>query len=194
MSNSATDPDRDAQISLTFEFLEREPSPVRAALILVDLQALFAANTNDWTWTGDLPSGTSQMPRFWLTGALRRRRKPRPGQSYIEAAGALEDVIPSSLRVRALDYGSPFHVVLEIPWQAYVTSGGGFIAAVGVLFGAPYKVAAQFHKNRQEYWGRRLAADEAKARYAFHRAVENQDVRLVEIEATPLPDTPDTHG
>jgi hypothetical protein len=87
-------------------------------------------------------------------------------------------------RVTAVHFGSPLQILLEIPAYAWAGAATGFVAALSMIFGAPYKAAAKFHDARGDYWRSRLAADAAKQAWiAARQEVHGEDgFRLVNVE------------
>jgi hypothetical protein len=87
-------------------------------------------------------------------------------------------------RVIVVRYGSPFHILVEIPLAVWAGGAAAFMGALATVFGAPYKSAAQFHGSRAEYWRKRLEADEAHRQWLESRrqAYLEEGFRLAEAD------------
>ena len=59
------------------------------------------------------------------------------------------DGLSLNLRLAAIRYQSPLHVLLELPWPVHLTAFSTFAYGVSHIFGVPYKAAARFHRARR---------------------------------------------
>jgi hypothetical protein len=86
-------------------------------------------------------------------------------------------------RIVTIRFGSPLHVLVELPRVAWGAGVASFIGALAAVFGAPYKTLARFHSARAEYWRSRLAADTARREWLDSRksAHGEEGFRLVDV-------------
>lgn len=92
-------------------------------------------------------------------------------------------------RVEAVRYGSPFHILVEVPPSVWASGATAFIVALAAVFGAPYKAGAKFHGSRADYYRKRLDADDAQRQWieSRRRAHEEDGFRLVDVELPRVP-------
>lgn len=108
-------------------------------------------------------------PLMW--GQLHRRDAPRTNLFFSE-----------------LRFGSPFTVLVEIPWETYAVCGSAMIAGIGLVFGAPFRAGAKVHNARSDYWESRLKADTSREQYFEWRRRSNANrLKLARIEVQEDP-------
>jgi hypothetical protein len=87
------------------------------------------------------------------------------------------DATESPLTVRRVEFGSPFHILTEIPWQ--IVTGGllwGFLGQVERFWSLPGRIRvesarllAEEQRHERELWEQRLAALQAEEAYWIYR-------------------------
>jgi hypothetical protein len=87
-------------------------------------------------------------------------------------------------RLTAAHFGSPFHILVEMPPYVWAGAATGFVGALSAVFGAPYKAAARFHSARADYWRSRIDADQSKRAWieARQQAHAEDGFRLVDAK------------
>ena len=95
------------------------------------------------------------------------------------------------LILRRVNFGSPLCTVLDIPWETWSAVGTFFAGAVATVYGLP-KAAAGFETHREEFWTKRLRADQAKRAFIDWRkeAAEQRGVELLEAHTPPILEPP----
>jgi hypothetical protein len=160
------------------------PAVVLVARVLTELGVLYDVSHRAWTEEVPLVALLDEARR---TYPLAPPEFPTVAGSYVwttERVGRLSRDPPESpgswdsyrfqtykyvLRVRRVTYGSPFEIVLEIPWQEFAGLGGVwvFVKAVEHLFNAPGRISTERARLRAEEAGYRADERQNKLRQAF---------------------------
>jgi hypothetical protein len=204
--------DRVGTLRLVFEFHDRCPvDVVDVTRLLVDIESLYAlAAVSAGLDPGDVVSAALRVAKDnHVVDNFVAYHPPPPtddaetldaettaaslvAEPTVWALDHRRSAPRTNLRLKSLEFGSPFSVLVEVPWEAYLACGSGIVAAVGLVFGAPFRAGERLHDARNAYWHARLNADRAREDYIEWRSRTNRNrVRLVSADMLDEPDVPE---